>query len=143
MNLTRQAKRLTYQGAQTILTAAISYADKMGVPQCISIVDEGCNLLAFARMDGARVLSIVSSQRKAMTAATAGKPTGELAQELGLNLAHATDGRMINLKGGLPIIVDGETIGGIGIGSGTGEQDREVANAALAAFPGAKTFSFS
>ena len=143
MNLTRQAKRLTYQGAQTILAAAIAYADKMGVPQCISIVDEGCNLLAFARMDGARVLSILSSQRKAMTAATTGKPTGEIPQELGLNLAHATDGWMINLKGGLPIIVDGETVGGIGIGSGTGEQDREVANAALAALPGAKTFAFS
>jgi glc operon protein GlcG len=58
-------------------------------------------------------------------------------------LAHATDGEMVNLKGGLPIIVNGETIGGIGVGSGTGEQDREVANAALAAFPGAQVFSFT
>jgi uncharacterized protein GlcG (DUF336 family) len=48
-----------------------------------------------------------------------------------------------DLKGGLPIIIGGETVGGIGIGSGTGEQDREIAAAALAAFPGAATFSFS
>jgi uncharacterized protein GlcG (DUF336 family) len=143
MGLTRQARRLTYQGAQAILAAAIIYADKMGVPQCISVVDDGCNLLAFARMDGARVLSIVSSQRKAMTAAATGQPTGGIEEALGHKLAEATDGKMVNLKGGLPIIVDGETIGGIGIGSGTGEQDCEVANAALAALPGAKLFSFS
>jgi uncharacterized protein GlcG (DUF336 family) len=142
MSLTRHAKRLTYEGAATLLEAAIAHATKMGVPQCISIVDEGCNLVAFARMDGARVLSTLSSQRKAMTAAASRTPSGELENELGLRLAHATDGEIVNLKGGLPIIVDGETIGGIGVGSGTGEQDREVANAALAAFPGAKVFSF-
>jgi len=40
----------------------------------------------------------------------------------------------------LPIVVDGHVIGGIGVGSGTGEQDRQVANAALAALTGAKRF---
>lgn len=142
MTLTRQARRLTHEGAQALLAAAIAYAAKMKVPQCIAVVDEGCNLIAFIRMDGARVLSIASSQRKAMTAATTGRPTGDIAEDLGQMLAHATDGRMVNLKGGLPVIVDGQVIGGIGVGSGTGEQDREVANAALAAFPGATVFSF-
>jgi glc operon protein GlcG len=142
MTFTRKATRLTHDGAQALLAAAVDYAAKMNVPQCIAVVDEGCNLLAFIRMDGARVLSIASSQRKAMTAATTGKPTGEIAEDLGQMLAHATDGRMVNLKGGLPVIVDGQVIGGIGVGSGTGEQDREVANAALAAFAGATVFSF-
>ena len=112
----------------------------MGVPQCIAIVDDGCNLLAFARMDGARVLSIKSAERKAMTAAATGKPTGSIHAEIELKLAIATDGAMVNLMGGLPIIVDGQVIGGIGVGSGTGEQDREIANAALGSFPGAKLF---
>jgi glc operon protein GlcG len=142
MTLTRKATRLTHEGAQVLLAAAIAHAEKMKAPQCIAVVDEGCNLVAFIRMDGARVLSIASSQRKAMTAATTGKPTGDVAEDLGQMLAHATDGRMVNLKGGLPVIVDGQTIGGIGVGSGTGEQDREVANAALAAFPGTTVFSF-
>jgi glc operon protein GlcG len=142
MTFTRQATRLTHDGAQALLAAAVAHASKMKVPQCIAVVDEGCNLIAFIRMDGARVLSIASSQRKAMTAATTGKPTGDIAEELGQMLAHATDGRMVNLKGGLPVIVDGQIIGGIGVGSGTGEQDREVANAALAALPGATVFSF-
>ena len=49
-------------------------------------------------------------------------------------------GKRINLPGGLPIIVDGHVIGGIGVGSGTGEQDKQVANAALGALSGARTF---
>jgi uncharacterized protein GlcG (DUF336 family) len=85
-------------------------------------------------MDGARVLSIRSSQRKAMTAAATGKPTGGLDPSVDLKLAVVTDGDMVNLKGGVPIIVDGHVVGGIGVGSGTGEQDLEVANAALAHF---------
>jgi glc operon protein GlcG len=142
MTLTRQATRLTHEGAQALLAAAIAHATMMGVPQCVAVVDEGCNLLAFIRMDGARVLSITSSQRKAMTAATTGKPTGDLAEDLGQKLALATEGRMVNLKGGVPVIVDGQVIGGIGVGSGTGEQDREIANAGLKGLAGATVFSF-
>jgi uncharacterized protein GlcG (DUF336 family) len=140
MSATRSALRLTYEGAQQLLIAAISHAKTMGVPQCIAIVDDGCNLLAFARMDGARVLSVMSAQRKAMTAATTGKPTGEIHQDIELKLAIATDGAMVNLMGGLPVIVDGQVVGGIGVGSGSGEQDREVANAALASLVGAQVF---
>jgi uncharacterized protein GlcG (DUF336 family) len=116
------------------METAIAHAMAMGVPQCIAIVDEGCNLVAFTRMDGARILSIRSSQRKAMTAAATGKPTGGLDPSVDMKLAIVTDGDMVNLKGGVPIIVDGHVVGGIGVGSGTGEQDLEVANAALAQF---------
>ena len=44
---------------------------------------------------------------------------------------------MVNIKGGLPIMTEGQVIGGIGVGSGTGDQDLEVANAALSRFGGA------
>ena len=47
MNLTRAAIRLTDAGARVLLDAAVEHARAMGVPQCITIVDEGCNLLAF------------------------------------------------------------------------------------------------
>jgi glc operon protein GlcG len=142
VSTTRMALRLTLEGAQVLVDAAIAAAKQMGVPQCIAVVDDGCNLLALARMDGARVLSIVSAQRKAKTAATTGKPTGELSAEVEIKLAVATDGEMTNLKGGLPVIIDQQVIGGIGVGSGAGEQDREIANAALKALAGAKTFNF-
>jgi uncharacterized protein GlcG (DUF336 family) len=49
-------------------------------------------------------------------------------------LSEATSGRMTNLPGGLPLLADGQTVGGIGVGSGTGEQDLEVAKAAVQAF---------
>ena len=64
----------------------------------------------------------------------------DIAAGIDIKLAIATEGKRINLPGGLPVIVDGHVIGGIGVGSGTGEQDKEVAKAAIAAFPGAKRF---
>ena len=132
--------KLTSEGAMKLLQAAIAKATEIGVPECISIVDPGGHLLAFARMDGAFVQSIDSSLMKAMTAASYGEPTGNIAAGIDLKLAIATQGKRINLPGGLPIIVDGHIIGGIGVGSGTGEQDRIVAEAALGALPGAKRF---
>jgi glc operon protein GlcG len=133
MPLTRSATKLTAEAALALVQEAAKAAAAMGQPQCIVVVDEGCNLLALLRMDGARLLSIESARRKAETAAASGKPTGGLPLELETKLALATGGRMTNLKGGVPILVEGQVVGGIGIGSGTGEQDLEVATAAIAA----------
>ena len=137
---TAPALRLTNEGAMKILDAAIAKAVEMEVPQCISVVDTGGHLLAFSRMDGAFVLSIDSSLVKAMTAASYGEPTGHLPEGVDLKLAIATQGKRVNLPGGLPIVVDGHLVGGIGVGSGAGHEDLEVANAGLAALPGAKRF---
>ena len=129
----RPAVKLTHRAAHELIRHAADAADAIGVPQVIAVVDEGCNLLAFLRMDGARVLSVESAQRKAMTAATTGQRTGGMAPDLAVRLAAATDGRMTNLKGGVPIVVEGQVVGGIGVGSGTGDQDLSIAEAALAA----------
>lgn len=137
---TAPALRLTNEGAMKILDAAMAKAAEMGVPQCISVVDAGGHLLAFSRMDGAFVLSIDSSLMKAMTAASYGEPTGHIPEGVDLKLAIATQGKRVNLPGGLPIIVDGHLVGGIGVGSGAGHEDLEVANAGLAAIPGTKRF---
>jgi uncharacterized protein GlcG (DUF336 family) len=132
--------RLTIDGAMKLVQAAMAKAGEMNVPQCICVVDAGGHLLAFARMDGAFALSVDTALRKAQTAASYGGPTGDIAAGIDLKLAIATEGKRINLPGGLPVIVDGHLVGGIGIGSGTGEQDKEVARAALAALPGAQRF---
>ena len=134
MTLTRPAVKLTHAGALLVLNAAIEKALAMGVPQCIAVVDEGCNVLAFIRMDGARVLSSESCTNKAKTAAASGRPSSSVPQDRALWLAAATDGRMTGLPGGLPLLVGGQVVGAIGVGSGTGEQDLEVATAAVAAF---------
>jgi uncharacterized protein GlcG (DUF336 family) len=137
---TKPHLKLTHEGALKALEAGIAKAADMGQPQCISIVDAGGHLLAFVRMDGAFHMSLETSLRKARTAACYGEPTGGLAEGIDMKLAAGTDGQRINLPGGLPIVVDGHLIGGVGVGSGTGEQDRQVAAAAIAAIPGAEGF---
>lgn len=134
MPILRCAPRLTHRGALNILDAAVYAAETLGIPQCIAIVDDGTNLIAFARMDGSRVLSIESATRKAMTAASTGLPTGTLPEAKALLLAGATSGRMTNLPGGLPLMIDGMVVGAIGVGSGTGDQDVEIAKAGVTAF---------
>jgi uncharacterized protein GlcG (DUF336 family) len=139
---TAPSVKLTYEGAQKLLHAGIAKAREMNQPQCICIVDAGGHLLTMARMDGAFAMSIDTAFRKAQTAAAYGIPTGDIAAGIDIKLAIATQGQRINLPGGLPVIVDGHVIGAIGVGSGTGEQDRQVAAAALHAVAGTKRFTF-
>ena len=139
---TSPSLKLTIDGAMKLLDAAMAKARDMKVPECIAVVDAGGHLLAFARMDGAFALSIDTALVKAMTAASYGIPTGDIAAGVDIKLAIATQGKRVNLPGGLPVIVDGHVVGAIGVGSGTGEQDREVAAAALGAIAGAKRFAF-
>src|SRR5215831_14874552 len=78
MPMTIETKILSYEGAEKMLAAAIAKATDMQVPQCISIVDAGGHLLAFARMDGAFAMSMQTSLMKAKTAASYGEPTGHI-----------------------------------------------------------------
>lgn len=132
-DLTRSTIQLTLQGARVLLDAAIAKADAMGVPQCIVVVDAGGNTITFARMDGAKVLSELSATTKARSAASSRAQTGFGSPDNELKLAHATGGALTNLNGGLPIVIDGEVVGAVGVGSGTGAQDVEVAEAGIAA----------
>ena len=132
--------KLSIDGAMKLLNAAMAKAAEIKVPECICIVDAGGHLLAYARMDGAFTMSYDSALVKAMTAASYGIPTGNIAAGIDIKLALATRGKRVNLPGGLPIIIDGQLVGGLGGGSGTGAEDRIVANAALATLPGAQTF---
>jgi glc operon protein GlcG len=137
---TLPAVKLSADGALKIVTACRDKALSMNVPQCIVVVDAGGNLMSMLRMDGSNVQSIDSAWRKALTAAANGQPSGGLEAGIDLKLAIATEGRRINLPGGLPVVVDGHIAGAVGIGSGTGEQDLEVARAGIAAIAGAKRF---
>jgi uncharacterized protein GlcG (DUF336 family) len=125
--------KLTHDGALRLIQAAMAKAQQMGVPQCIAVVDDGGNMLAFVRMDGAKFLSASSALNKARTAASTRQATGGAHAEVEIKLAIATGGGFTNLKGGLPVILNGHCVGAIGVGSGTGDQDAEVGRAALAA----------
>lgn len=135
-----QTYRLTHEGAMKALQTCVDYASKIKVPVTISICDASGVLLATCRMDGSYFLTIETSLNKAATAAATSKVTGWQEDIKSLRLGVATFGRQTNaLMGGVPIIVNGHTIGGIGVGSGTGEEDREIALAGLNAVEGAKT----
>jgi glc operon protein GlcG len=125
----RNAPQITYVAARLAMDAAIAKAQSIGVPQNISIVDAGGNLMAFARMDGARTLARHSSLSKARTAASLRNASGELPDAFGVDLALATGGESINLKGGLPIVFEGDVLGAIGVSSGADDEDIAVAQA--------------
>ena len=137
----RQRIALTLEGAKLMMKAAEEKAAQIGVDMDIAIVDDGTNLLCFHRMDGAKITSIDVAINKAFTAAGARVPTskyGELAswvlaapgaKAFGIHVSNR--GRFMILGGGLPILVDGQPIGGIGCSSGTVDQDAEVAQAGI------------
>ncbi len=133
MSLLRSSQELTYAAAEIVIQGCIAKAAEIGVPQCIAVVDTGGNVIAFARMDGAKFLSQFSATQKAITSASIRNATGGATPEMGVNLALATGGQVTNLKGGLPILRDGQLIGAVGVGSGTGDQDVEVGKAGIEA----------
>jgi uncharacterized protein GlcG (DUF336 family) len=128
--------RLDFNDAHHIISAAIMHAEKIGVPMCIAVMDESCNLLGFMRMDGGKIPSITMAIDKCFTATGTRKPTHDLAEASRpgnpvYGLTSALGGRMVVIAGGLPIIADGTVIGGIGVSSGTPAQDLEVAQAGV------------
>jgi glc operon protein GlcG len=133
MQITSSTERLTDAALLAMLAAAAAKAQAMGQPQCIVIVDPSAVDMVVLRMTGARVLSMRSARAKAQTAASTGKPSATLPEAVRPAIAAATDGAMTGLPGGLPIWRKGVLLGGIGVGSGSGAQDVEVAEAALAA----------
>jgi len=126
----REGRQLTYDGAAFALAAAVAKAREIGIPENVSVVDAGGNLLAFGRMDGAKFLAQHSSFTKARTAASLAMPTGHFPAQFGVDLALATGEQSINLPGGLPIILNGELLGAVGVSSGADDQDVIIAEAA-------------
>lgn len=137
--LTRNNPKLTLEGAQLVVTAAQARAVEIKVPMDIAVVDDGAHLLAFVRMDGAKLSSVEIAIRKAQGAAIRRLPTApartgdEVNVVLSMGLALATQGRQIPVRGGLPLLVDGICVGAIGVSNGTEDQDVDVAQAGVRA----------
>ena len=132
----RMTPNLDLNDAARLLEGARARASEIGVPMCIAVTDTAGNLVAFERMDGGKITSITIAIDKAYTAAAAKKATHEYgaasqpgAPAYGIN--SAIGGRLMVVGGGLPLIVSGEVVGAVGVSSGTPDQDRDVAQAAL------------
>jgi uncharacterized protein GlcG (DUF336 family) len=128
--------KLTLADAKIILEGAEAKSREIGVDMDIAVVDDGGHLLAFIRMDGARLTSIDVSINKAFTAACARRATHEYAAIAGaggpaFGMHASNQGRFMIVGGGLPIFFQGAIVGGVGCSSGSAEQDREVAQAGI------------
>lgn len=129
---------ISASAAHKAVGAAVAEAERMAVKINVAIVDVGGNLAAFLRCPGAFLHSIGLAQDKAYTAAGFGLPTGRWPDLFATMSSAVKDGisaapRFTGFSGGLPIIVDGQVIGGIGVSGASEDQDEICAKAALAA----------
>jgi len=118
--------------ARKAIAGAEAEARKNGWPMAITVVDNSGVLVAFAKIDNTQTASVGVSQDKAVSAATYRRPT-KVFQDV---LAKGGEGwRVLSLRGasavegGLPLVLDGKVIGGIGVSGGTADQDGVVAKA--------------
>lgn len=130
---------ITLNEAKSIIEAAERKAEQIGQPMNIAIADEGGNLIAHVRMDGAWLGSIDISIKKAYTARAFDLATKDLAthaqsggQFFGIHASN--DGKIMIFAGGIPLKKDGKVVGAIGVSGGSGEQDHAVAEAGAAAY---------
>ena len=124
--------RLTEAASLKMLAAGVAKADELGCKVSLAVVDQSCRMIGFLMMDGARHFSIITTQRKAITAASQRLPTGYAPEENVLSMAVRM-GDFTNVPGGFPITVAGQVIGAVAAGGAKIEQDVLVALAALAA----------
>src|SRR5438128_10354962 len=134
-----EKKSLNLDGAKKAIAAAVDYAKKSNAPGgVIAVVDEGGNLMALERLDGTFAMGATISVGKARTAVLFKKPT-RFFEELinkGRTAMTAVDG-FTPLIGGIPIMVDNQVVGGIGVsGAASAAQDEELALAGANAVAG-------
>jgi uncharacterized protein GlcG (DUF336 family) len=131
---------MTMDKAQLVLQAAVTKAQEIGQPMNVAVVDDGANLKAFTRMDGAWLGSIDIAINKAFTAKAFDISTQDLGsnsqpgnQFFGIHVSNHT--RVMIFAGGIPLKENGQIVGAVGVSGGSGVQDQTVAEAAVAAFP--------
>jgi glc operon protein GlcG len=137
--VTKNNPKLTLEGAKAVLAAAERRAVEIGVPMNIAVVDEGGYLLAYSRMDGAKLSSIEIAMVKAQCAAIRRKASGPALENgqpnvmLSLGLAIGSKAAQTPIRGGLPLLVNDQCVGAIGVSNGTQDEDVDVAQAGVAA----------
>lgn len=137
--LTNAGNGVTLVVARRVIDSARRAAESIGVDMNIAVVDQGNNLVAFDRMDGAWLGSIDIAMGKAYTARAFNMSTKELAPlcqpgEPLFGIHASNNGRLIVFPGGIPLTRDGEVVGAIGVSGGAVEQDQAVALAGAEAF---------
>ena len=134
-----EKKSLTLDGARKVIAAAIAEAKTKNAPGgVVAVVDEGGNLMALERLDGTFAAGATISIGKARTAVLFKKPT-KVFEDIIKNgrtaMTALPDSLFTPLQGGIPIMSDGQVIGGVGVsGAASAQQDEELAIAGASVF---------
>jgi uncharacterized protein GlcG (DUF336 family) len=130
---------VTLADARRVIAAAEKKAAEIGQPMNIAVADEGGNLVAHVRMDGAWIGSVDISIKKAWTSRAFDIATRDLAahsqsgdQFFGIHASNA--GKVMIFAGGIPLKKGRKVVGAVGVSGGSGEQDHAVAEAGAKAF---------
>ena len=139
---TVEKKSLTLDGAERVIAAAKAEASKVKAPGgVIAVVDAGGNLMALERLDGTFAAGANISIGKARTAVLFQKPTKvfeDIINKGRTAMAALPDSFFTPLQGGIPVVLDGQIIGGVGVsGASSAAQDEELA---IAGAEAAKNF---
>ena len=136
-------KTLTIEGAKKVIAAAVAYAKKNNAPGgVIAVVDEGGNLMALERLDGTFAAGANISIGKARTAVLFKRPTKafeDVIKNGRTAMVALPDAYFTPLQGGVPITIDNQIVGGVGVsGAASAQQDEELALAGANIFAEAK-----
>ncbi len=130
------APTISLEAAERALRAALTRASELGVAVVVAVADAAGELKAYARMDGAPLLSVRIAQDKAWTAAAFGLPTDAwwdlVKDEPPLLHGIVKTERLVIFGGGVPLVVEGRVVGGIGVSGASADQDRAIAEAGAA-----------
>jgi glc operon protein GlcG len=125
--LTRPAPTLSEHGAAAVVEAARQAALRAHASAAIAVVDPEGLLLAFIRMDDVRPGSVELAIGKARAAALMQRPTAELEENVAQGRVGLATAGLTALRGGAPLVVDGDYVGAVGIAGRVKEQDAQIA----------------
>ena len=139
-----ERKTLSLDGAHKVIAGAVAYAKKVNAPGgVIAVVDDGGNLMALERLDGTFAAGANISIGKARTAVLFKRPTKafeDIIKNGRTAMVALPDAYFTPLQGGIPITIDGQIVGGVGVsGASNAAQDEELAMAGAGVFTAADT----
>src|ERR1035438_1060466 len=129
----RLLSTIDYAEAKRAIDLIVQKATEMKKAVAVAVADGHGELIAFARMDGVPLPSVVISMTKAWTAARTGKPTQEIGEkvkdpERGHDISYYGDPRFVGWGGGLPVFKDGEVAGAVAVSGLSSKEDSGLAS---------------
>ena len=140
----RQELTLSDHDARYAVEVIRAETEKRGKSAVIAVVDSRGELISLLRMDGAAFSSVNVATNKAFTAARLKRPSSLIGRnarhpETGFNISYYSDPRYIGFSGGLPVIIDGQTVGAVAVSGLTEAEDEELAELAITAIRAANS----